>query len=136
MRRTCFLLTALLAACALPTGGDDDPNVAYDVDRASYGRDEAVSTVMVNHTGEVAGYNLCIATLERRVGGGFRRVERTPEHPCAMVMFSLQPGETATFTEPASAYPGPGVYRLRTTVESPVSRRRFSGVTDAFEVME
>ena len=79
MRRTCFLLTALLAACALPTGGDDDPNVAYDVDRASYGRDQAVSTVMVNHTGEVAGYNLCISTLERRVGGGFRRVERTPD---------------------------------------------------------
>ena len=76
MRRTCFLLTALLAACALPTGGDDDPNVAYDVDRASYGRDQAVSTVMVNHTGEVAGYNLCIATLERRVGGGFRCHER------------------------------------------------------------
>ncbi|HEU0302337.1 MAG TPA: hypothetical protein VFR37_22960 [Longimicrobium sp.] len=133
MRRIRFLLAALLAACALPTGGGD-AKVSYDVDRASYGRHETISTALVNTSGEDAGYNLCVSVLEKRAGGGFRRVERTPEHPCALMLFTLHPGETATYTEPASVFPGPGTYRLRTTVEAPISGRRFSVVTDPFVV--
>lgn len=136
MKRTRFLLAALLAACSLPTGGADDPNLSYDVDRASYRRDETVSTVLVNGSEDAAGYNLCVSVLEKRTGGEFRRVERTPEHPCALVLFNLEPGASATFTEPAAAFPGPGVYRLRTTVETSVSHRRFDVLTDAFEVVE
>jgi hypothetical protein len=135
MKRTRFLLAALLAACALPTGRDD-VDVEYDVDRQAYQRHEDVSTVLVNASEEEAGYNLCVSVLEKRTGGGFRRVERTPEHPCALMLFTLLPGETATFTEPASAYPGPGTYRLRTTVETPISGRRVDVVTEPFVVME
>jgi hypothetical protein len=136
MKRTCFLLAALLAACALPSGHDDDANLAYDADRASYARTDAVSTSLVNTSDQTAGYNLCVNVLEKRGGGGFRRVERTPEHPCALVLFTLHPGEVATFQEPASAFPGPGTYRLRTTVETPVSGRRVDVVTEAFVVTE
>jgi hypothetical protein len=135
MKLRFFVLAALLAACGLPTG-DDDTKLLYDADRESYDQRDTVYTSLVNASGQQAGYNLCVAELEKRTDSGFRRVERTPEHACALILFTLQPGETATFREPASAYPGPGIYRLRTTVETPVSGRRVEVVTEAFVVTE
>jgi hypothetical protein len=126
-------LVALAACNGLP--GDPDPvDVAYQADRHAYTPQDSIATTLVNTSNADVGYNLCTSTLESRSGGGWTRVERTPEHPCALVLFVLAAGESAAWREPATAVPGPGTYRLRTGIETPVSGRRIDVVTEPFTV--
>lgn len=126
---------ALLAACN-GLMSDPQPNVVYEAGRQAYTPQDSIETRLVNVSGAQVGYNLCVTTLEKRAGTAWTRVERTPEHPCALILFPLAPGETAAYSEPASALPGPGTYRLRTRVEAPVPGPRTEVVTDAFTVGE
>lgn len=124
---------ALLAAC---TGlmSDPQPNVVYEADRRAYTPQETIVTSLINTSDREVGYNLCGAALEKRTGGGWTRVSRTPESPCIQPLYLLRPGETATHREPAGSLPGPGTYRLRTRVETPVPGPGAEVVTDAFTV--
>jgi hypothetical protein len=135
LRLFALLATAILPACsALPSGGSALDGVRYEADRTAYTSADSVTTVLRNESDRDVGYNLCVATLEKRMGGGWIAVQRNPEHPCTMPLYALRPGETATFREPASRYPGDGVYRLRTRIETPISGRALDVVTGAFEV--
>jgi hypothetical protein len=124
---------ALLAAC---TGlmSNPQPNVVYEADRQAYTPQETIVTTLINTSDTEVGYNLCGAALEKRTGGGWTRVFRTPEPACIQPLYLLQPGQTATHREPASSLPGPGTYRLRTRVETPVPGSRADVVTDPFTV--
>jgi hypothetical protein len=115
---------------------DPQPNVVYEADRQAYTPQESIVTSLINTSDTEVGYNLCGAALEKRTGGGWTRVSRTPEPACIQPLYLLKPGETATHREPASAFPGPGTYRLRTRVETPVPGLRADVVTDPFTVEE
>ena len=136
MTRIRVRILALAAVALLPACNglmsDPEPNVVYEADRRAYTPQDEIVTTLVNTSNIRVGYNLCIATVEQRTGGGWRQVQRTPEHPCATILFSLEPGESATFREPASALPGPGTYRLRTAVETPVPGPQRGVVTEPF----
>lgn len=133
LRLLPLLGAALLAACPGLTGSDP-ADVRYEADRAAYAPSDEIVTRLVNESDAVVGYNLCGARLEKRAGSGWIAVARNPEHPCTMPLYSLQPGETATYREPAGVFPGAGTYRLRTTVETPVPGRRGEVVTNPFTV--
>lgn len=138
MTRIRVRILALAAAALLPACNglisDPEPNVVYEADRQVYAPQDEIVTTLVNTSEEPVGYNLCTSTVEQRVGGGWRRVERTPEHPCALILFSLAPGESATYREPASRFPGPGTYRLRTAIETPIPSPQRDIVTEPFTV--
>lgn len=130
-----LLAAATLSACsALPSGSTGPAGVRYESDRAAYTSADEIVTVLRNESDRTVGYNLCTATLEKRMGGGWVAVQRTPEHPCLLPLYTLQPGESASYREPASRVPGDGTYRLRTRVEAPISGGAHSVVTNAFEV--
>lgn len=133
-RLLALLAVAVLPACAtLPSGSDAD-GVRYEADRAAYTSADEIVTVLRNDSDREVGYNLCVAVVEKRLGGGWVRAERSPEHPCILPLYTLRPGETATYREPASHFPGDGTYRLRTRIETPVSGRALDVTTDPFEV--
>jgi hypothetical protein len=137
MNRTRILSLAAVALLAACSGLMTDPqrtDVVYQADRQAYTAQDSIATVLLNTSQAEVGYNLCVATLEQRVGGGWTQVARSPEHPCALVLFTLAPGESAAWREPASAVPGPGTYRLRTSVEIPLSGSQRDVVTDPFTV--
>jgi hypothetical protein len=126
-------IVAFLAACN-GLMSDPQPNVVYEADRQAYTPQETIVTSLINTSDTEVGYNLCGAALEKRPGSGWTRVYRTPEPTCIQPLYLLQPGETATYREPASNLPGPGTYRLRTRVETPVPGPGAEVVTDPFAV--
>jgi hypothetical protein len=133
-RLPALLAAALLSACTADPSGSGARDVRYQADRAAYTSADSITTILLNQSDGDVGYNLCVATLEKRAGGGWVRVQRTPEHPCALPLFTLRPGESATFREPAGHVPGDGTYRLRTRIETPLAGRVLSVATDPFEV--
>ena len=125
---------ALLAAC---NGLMTDPQrtgVMFEADRQAYTPQDEIVTSLINNSEDRVGYNLCGSPLEMRTSGGWIRVARNPEGPCIQPLYSLQPGESATFREPASHMPGPGTYRLRTRIETPIPGEWRDVVTDPFIV--
>ena len=133
-RLLALLAVAVLPACAtLPSGSNVD-GVRYEADRAAYTSADSIVTVLRNDSDRNVGYNLCVAVVEKRVGGGWVRVERTPEHPCILPLYVLRPGESATYREAASRFPGDGTYRLRTRIETPISGRALDVTTGPFAV--
>jgi hypothetical protein len=134
IRLLALAAATLLAAC---NGLVTDPvrtDVVYQADRQAYTPQDAILTSLINHSEARVGYNLCMSALEMQIAGGWTRVARNPEQPCILPLYSLNPGESATYREDASRLPGPGTYRLRTTVESPISGERREVVTDTFTV--
>ena len=126
---------ALLAACNGLLSGPQ-PDVVYQADRKAYTPADSVVTSLVNTSDDDVGYNLCLTALEKRSGGSWTRVARNPEQPCILPLYILRPGESATYREAASRFPGPGTYRLRTDVETPVPGPRMEVVTDPFTVAQ
>lgn len=138
MNRTRILA---LAAAALVAGcngltTDPQPDVVYRADRQAYTAADEIVATLVNTSGAELGYNLCGAALEQRTGGGWTRVARNPETPCIQPLYILRPGERATFREPASHVPGPGTYRLRTSIEYPTQGEWTQVVTQPFTVRD
>ncbi|HEX6367290.1 MAG TPA: hypothetical protein VF006_00075 [Longimicrobium sp.] len=134
MRRIRILAVAgvaLLAACS-GLMSDPEPNVVYQADRQAYTPQDSIVTSLVNTSDAEVGYNLCLTALEKRTSGGWTRVARNPEQPCILPLYILRPGESATYREAASRLPGPGIYRLRTAVETPVPGPQRDVVTDPF----
>lgn len=145
MRRTlALLLPVVLAACSGGGNGPLDPldnngvtvitGIHYQTDRTTYSRWDEIVSQLLNATDHDIGYNLCLARLERRVGGGWVEVRRTPERVCTMPLYILRPGQSTTYREPASVVPAPGTYRLRTTVEAPLNNGMRSVATEPFTV--
>jgi len=137
MKRARFLTllaAALLPACTAIPSGPGATDLLYEADQSTYTADESIVSRLVNASGRDVGYNLCAASLEKRIGGGWVRVQRNPEQPCVLPLYTLHPGETATYQEPASRVPGPGTYRLNTRIETPVSGRAMQIVTEPFTV--
>src|SRR5829696_2459261 len=96
-----LLAAALLGACNLMTDPAFD-GVAYEADRREYTPQDSITTTLANTSDTDVGYNLCTSTLESRSGGAWTRVERNQQHPCTLPLFTLHPGESATYREPAS----------------------------------
>jgi hypothetical protein len=134
VRILALAAVALLPACNGLLSDPDPVEVVYEADRQVYSPQDEIVTTLHNTSDTAVGYNLCTAALEERTGGGWKQVQRTPEHPCALILFTLAPGESATYREPASALPGPGTYRLRTAVEAPVPGPQRGVVTEPFTV--
>ncbi|HEV3050727.1 MAG TPA: hypothetical protein VGX50_10475 [Longimicrobium sp.] len=132
MHRTfAVVLTVALAACGgggtdllSPLGSSGDatiPGLRYETNRIEYSRGDEIVSQLVNASEHNVGYNLCTSALERRTGGGWVVVRRNPERPCTLPLYTLSPGQTTTYREPASAVPSPGTYRLRAQVEAPLN---------------
>lgn len=145
MHRTlALLLTTALVACGgsgtdplSPLGSSGDATVRglrYETDRAAYSRNDEIVSQLVNASEHAVGYNLCTSALERRTGGGWAVVQRSPERPCILPLYILRPGQTTTYREPASAVPSPGTYRLRAQVEAPLNNGTRHITTPPFTV--
>ena len=127
---------ALLSACTAVPSGPAADGIAYEADRSVYAPQDSIVTTLANTSDADVGYNLCTAVLERRTGGGWTRVARTPERTCTLPLYVLHPDESATYREAASVVPGPGTYRLRARIETPVPGARRDMVTDPFTVRQ
>lgn len=122
LRRTMLALgTAALAACT--SLFDPDPRVdgvAFAVERASYAPGDTVAARLVNESDLALGYNLCLASLERREGAGWTVVDE-PLIICTAELRTLEPGASVPYRRALSAGLEGGVYRLRTRVELPLT---------------
>ncbi|WP_420124938.1 hypothetical protein [Longimicrobium sp.] len=138
MKRILALAAAaLLAACnGLMTDPTSNAGVVYGADRQAYSLADEIVVTLANTSDAEVGYNLCGAALEQRTGGGWTRVSRNPEMPCIQPLYILRPGERASVREAASRFPGPGTYRLRTGIESPMQGPWKQVVTQPFTVQE
>lgn len=118
LRRMLLVLgTAALAACT--SLFDPDPRVdgvALVVERASYAPGDTVAARLENGSELAVGYNLCLASLERREGAGWRVVDE-PLVICTAELRTLEPGGSVPYRRALSAGLEAGVYRLRTAVE-------------------
>lgn len=143
-RTFALLLTVALTACH---GGENNPlsplgssgaatvpGLRYETDRAAYSSSDEIVSQLVNASEHDVGYNLCTSALERRTGGGWAVVRRSPERPCILPLYILRPGQTTTYREPASAVPQPGTYRLRAQVEAPLNNGTRHITTPPFTV--
>ncbi|MEW5928476.1 MAG: hypothetical protein AB1941_13490 [Gemmatimonadota bacterium] len=122
LRRIALALgTAALAACTSLL--DPDPRadgVAFAVERAAYALGDTVAARLVNESGVAVGYNLCLASLERREGAGWLVVDELLI-VCTADLRTLEPGESVPYRRALSAGLEAGVYRLRTHVEFPLT---------------
>lgn len=135
-RIVALAAAALLSACNGLMSDPDRVDVVYDADRGAYTARDTIVTTLVNTSDTGVGYNLCGAAVELRTTTGWTRVARNPEQPCILPLYILRPGERATYREAASRLPGPGVYRLRTRIETPVPGPSADVVTAPFTVQE
>lgn len=136
IRILSLLSAVLLAACSGLLSEPAPAGIDYQVDRREYTPRDTIVTILTNTSENDVGYNLCMAELEQRVGAGWTRVQRNPEQVCILPLYTLDPGETASYREPASHVPGPGTYRLRTRIETPVRGPAVYVTTDPFTVQE
>lgn len=118
LRRTMLALgAAALAACTSLL--DPDPRVdgvALAVERSAYAPGDTVAARLVNESDLAVGYNLCLASLERREGAGWIVVDE-PLVLCTADLRTLEPGGSVPYRRALSAGLEAGVYRLRTRVE-------------------
>jgi hypothetical protein len=131
------LLAALLvvAGCSLPPGagaGPADAELRVDRDPIAPGAQFTLS--LANRSGSQIGYNLCVAALDRRVGGDWQSSPHPLTEVCTMELRLLEPGATATFQHTMPAAAPAGEYRIRTAVEAPLGEGQVGVATPAFRV--
>ena len=118
LRRMLLVMGAMaLAACT--SLFDPDPRVdgvSFAVERSSYAPGDTVAARLVNESDLAVGYNLCLASLERREGAGWLVVDEQLVI-CTADLRTLEPGESVPYRRGLSAGLESGVYRLRTRVE-------------------
>jgi hypothetical protein len=87
---------ALLAACSEgPIEPNPSPLLDIIPDRASYAAGDLVTVTIHNLSAERIYYTLCAEILERRSGGGWKRLDEGPFVTCDAAVLRLDPGASA-----------------------------------------
>lgn len=97
---------------------------------------EEVMLTLVNGSSGDLGYNLCVATLDRREGGQWVERPEPPAEFCTMELRVLGPDDSASFRHTIPAGLPAGEYRFRTGVEAPVGGPRVEVESHAFRIIE
>lgn len=112
--------------------------VRFEVSELSYAATDTIELVLSNQTESHLGYNLCFAVLERRKGGNWERVERSPpdEGDCTTVQFILDPGQSVTARQAVEAWMEAGVYRFRHDVQLLPPREDVTLTSNEFRIVQ
>lgn len=97
---------------------------------------EEVMITLVNGSAGDLGYNLCVATLDRREGGEWVERPEPPAEVCTMELRVLAPDDSASFRHTIPSGLPPGEYRFRTGVEAPLGGPRVDAESHAFRIIE
>jgi hypothetical protein len=100
-----------------------------------FGDGETIVAVLANRSDDPLGYNLCLATLERRMGESWLKVQRhEPGSVCTLPLYTMQPGGSASLLQAVRPTMPSGVYRFRDEVEWPLEDGRITIVTNEFRI--
>lgn len=103
----------LLAACA-EAPADPNPSPLLDIipDRSSYAAGEVVTVTIHNLSSERIYYSLCAQILERRSGGGWKKLDLGPFVTCDAAALHLDPGASGETQFRLRAGLSTGTYRI------------------------
>ena len=110
--------------------------VVFAVQDGDFQSGETILATLENHSAQRLGYNLCFAELQLRIEDAWSSVARQEEeHFCTLILLSLAPGQSASFSQPVLAQFPDGLYRFETGIEWPLDTgQRFSVVTESFRI--
>ena len=101
----------------------------------SYSVGDTIVIELVNGSEVRLGYNLCLASLERREASGWTVIPRSePYHACTLELRVLAPGKKALSQQPVRDWMSAGTYRFRDQVEWPLNRERRSLSSNHFTI--
>jgi hypothetical protein len=83
-----------------------------------------VDLTLTNRSEHALGYNLCPASLERRVGDDWQQHPESPAEVCTMELRVLQPGASGTYQHTLPPTLPAGTYRFWAGVEWPLGEDR------------
>lgn len=133
---SCLSLCVLLTTgCAMDPTPDDEATFAQlRVDRDPVPAGEDLTLTLTNRSEEWLGYNLCVATLERRDGDAWVPAEEQPTEICTMELRTLQPEASDDFRHTIPPALAAGEYRMRTNVEWPLGEGQQTVATRSFRI--
>lgn len=119
----CVALAVAVGACGIVgLDGEDGPEgISFEVREPVYQRGDTIYVWLRNGTGHALGYNLCVAQLKRRVGGGWASVQRRESPYCILPLWVLDPGEETAERQIVHPFIEAGTYRFEASVEWPVN---------------
>lgn len=123
---------------AEPLRGSETPSgLEFAVaDTVRAGRD-TIRLVLTNESSDPLGHNLCYADLERREGGRWSAVRRTPEASvCTAELRILEAGYATYADQPVYEFIQPGLYRFRASVEWPLGAGTVGLISNEFIIAE
>src|SRR5688500_8674806 len=98
-RSLVCMLALVVAACGSVTGASEE--VRLVLQQPAYLPGETVRAQFINQSEDQVGYGACSLNLERRVGGGWVKLE--PLQLCVSILYVLEPGETREVRLPLDA---------------------------------
>jgi hypothetical protein len=117
-----------------PNGGGVVEGLQLQVDRSVASPGGEIRITLTNGSNAQVGYNLCVASLERLMGGEWAAVPESPAEVCTMELRTLAPGGTDRFTHTVPSGLGAGTYRFATRVEAPLGGGMVTVRSGRFEI--
>lgn len=123
MKLLPLLMLPMLAAIACSTPVEEAPaELQFAAEAAAYDRGDTVRILLHNQSSFELGYNFCMGSLERIVGGSWVETRRwSGAGICPAIMLVLEPGGVAVARQPILDFMPPGTYRFRHSVAWPLS---------------
>ena len=121
-------------AAMLQGGPPPDFPVMIATDASSYAAGAQVTMRLHNQTGRSVSYDLCGSRLDRDDEGSWRLVQDGLEGACIPERRILAPGQAALYSFRAEPRTRRGLYRLRTTLQSPDGRANYTVVSNKFVI--
>lgn len=135
VRLICLSLGLLAGGCAMENAADNDASFALlQVDPDPVGAGQDLTLTLTNRSAEAMGYNLCVATLDRRDGDIWVEAPEQPTEICTMELRVLMAEGSDSFRHTIPATLPAGEYRMRTNVEWPVGEGQRTVATRSFRI--
>lgn len=132
-----FVLSLLVLGCS-SSGPQAPEGVRFEVLDEHYSAEETIQLMLSNPGPTTLGYNLCLASLERRVTGSWIEVDRYPPNVvCTAELNNLEPGDSVVVPQAIEPWMLAGTYRFRTTIEistQATPHDRISVISNEFEI--
>lgn len=132
-----ILVAVTFIGCGLVEPPEDNRDsglpVQYEftADKQVYGPGETATLRLENNSDHMLGYNLCFSTLVQKIENGWKSIEGPQDQACIAILFTLKPGNTASFKFQLFPNLSKGQYRFKTKIEklsNGVVEERFSNV--------
>jgi hypothetical protein len=132
-----MLPLALAAGACAPhmTNGSATPGLTLEAAPVEARAGSTVTLTLVNGSAHEAGYNLCVAALDRRVDGEWQEHPERPAEVCTMELRIVRPGESGTFQHTLPRAVPAGTYRFRTGVDWPFGEGNVGIVSNELNVL-